>query len=67
MCNMDLKPLRVVEGMQVLCGYLIIYLYVIGVWLAEGQQTNIKRHVFKRDWTMYLSFINYSTFNSDHD
>ena len=43
-------------------------LYLIGVWLGEGQMIDTTNtHMFKRDYTMDLNMFNYSILDSDHN
>jgi hypothetical protein len=47
--------------------FLIRLLYLIGMWVSEHQRTNVKKHMFKRDWITLSNVNNYSTLNSAHN
>lgn len=34
--------------------------YLSGMWLGDGLRTDTKGHMFKRDWTSCLKFVNHS-------
>jgi hypothetical protein len=41
--------------------------YLSGVWLGDGLRTDTKGHMFKRDWTSCLKFVNHSNWGGIYD
>ena len=42
-------------------------LYLSGMWSDVHPRMDIKRHTFKREWTMCSKYVNHSRLNSQHD
>lgn len=59
------KVIRLVGLIQLFI--LIRHLYLSGGWFSADLRTDIKRHMFQRDWNMYSKFVNHYRLNSHYD